>query len=223
MEEREIKIEDIFRIFKKRWKVIFSFTVIATVFAGIMSYYIIEPQYRSNTKFFIGKQVSENEKYNANDIQVYQKFLNTYAEVITTTDLIKNAIDADKLDMSPSQVLAGLTVTPKTDTQILQMSYTCEDKEMTKKVLDAVSNEFIKEADSLIPNGDVRIIQEANVPAGPSSPNKPKNIAIGFLAGAMLGILVAFWLEYINNTVKTKEDIEQIIGLPVIGMIPAEK
>ena len=39
----------------------------------------------------------------------------------------------------------------------------------------------------------------------------------------MLGILTAFWLEYINNTVKSKEDIEEIIGLPVIGLIPVEK
>lgn len=77
MEEREIRISDIFKILKKRWKVIFSFTLIATVFAGIMSYYIIVPQYRSSTKFFIGKQISENEKYNASDIQAYQKFFNS--------------------------------------------------------------------------------------------------------------------------------------------------
>lgn len=223
MEEREIRISDIFKILKKRWKVIFSFTLIATVFAGIMSYYIIVPQYRSSTKFFIGKQISENEKYNASDIQAYQKFLNTYAEVITTTDLIKNAISAHDLDMNASQVLSGLAVTPKTDTQILQMTYTNSDKEMTKKVLDAVSDEFIKEADTLIPNGDVRVIQEATNPGSPISPNKQKNIAIGFLAGMMLGILTAFWLEYINNTVKSKEDIEEIIGLPVIGLIPVEK
>ena len=77
MEDREIRISGIFKILKKRWTVIFSFTLIATAFAGIISYYIIVPQYRSSTKFLIGKQISENEKYNASDIQAYQKFFNS--------------------------------------------------------------------------------------------------------------------------------------------------
>lgn len=223
MEEREISIKDIFKILKIRWKVILSFTLISTLFSIIMSYYIIIPKYSSSTKFFVGKQVREDEKFNANDIQVYQKFLNTYAELITTQDLIKSALENSDLDTSVSQVLAGLSVTPKTDTQILQMTYICNDKNLAKSVLDAVSDEFIKEADELIPNGEVKIVQKANTPQVPITPNKPKNIAIGFLAGLMLGILAAFWLEYINNNVKSKEDIENIIGLPVIGLIPLEK
>lgn len=227
MEEKEIKIDDLFKVLIKRWKLIFGFAFIATLFAGIMSYYYIKPMYSSSTKFFVGKEISNSENttvhYSSNDIEMYQKLLNTYAELIKTSDLIENALKENNLNISVGQVLSGLKAIPKADTQIMGISFQGSDPKLCKEVLDAVTNEFIKESEELIPNGNVKIIEKARVHPNPISPNKSKNIVVGFLAGVILGILTAFCLEYINNTVESSEQLQDILGIPVLGKIPVEE
>lgn len=222
MEERVIEISDIFKILKKRIVLIGSFTVIATALASFLSFYVMTPQYVSSTKLFIGKEAAENQKYSVSDIQVYQKFLNTYSEILQTSDLIEKAMENNNIQLSVGAVSSGLTVSPKTDTQIIGVSFKCSDPELSKDVLDALTSEFIEESAKLIPDGNVQIIQKPNLPTYPVNTNKAKNIAIGFLAGLMLGVLVAFFVEYMNNTILTAKELEEILDIPVIGKIPVE-
>jgi len=68
--------------------------------------------------------------------------------------------------------------------------------------------------------GDIRVIDEARIPNNPIKPNKRLNLAIGGILGLMLGVMLTFFMEYMDNTIKTEEDIERTLGLPVLGLIP---
>lgn len=222
MNEEVIRIEDIVDVLKKRWKMILSITIIATFFSAIISFFVISPKYEANTKLFIGKENNESQvqSYNSNDVQMYQKLLKTYAEVIQTNDLVEKAIESEDLDLESSDVLENLKVTPRADTQILEISYVDKDKNISKKLVNAVTNEFIKSATDLIPNGNVKIIEEVRTPENPVSPNKKLNIAIAFLLGLMISVGLSFLIEFMDNTFKTKEQVESILDIPVIGVIP---
>ncbi len=218
--ENIIKIEDIIKILKKRWKMIVSITTILTIFSVIMGFYIISPKYEASTKVFIGKENGENVNYSDNDVNMYQKLLKTYAEVIATNNLVEKAIDKEGLNITSEEVLKGLTVTPRTDTQILEIEYINEDKVLAKEVVESITNEFMESSRELIPNGNVRIIENVKMPEGPVSPNKKMYVIIAFVLGLMVSLGVSFLLEFMNNTVNTKEQLEQILGIPVIGAIP---
>jgi len=220
--EEIIKIRDVVKILKKRWKMILSITIISTIFSAVASFYIISPKYEASTKLFIGKENDKNTDYNDNDIIMYQKLLKTYAEVIETNNLVEKAIEKDELDTTPEEVLKGLVVTPRNDTQILEIKYTSKNRELAKDVLSSITSEFVESSVQLIPNGNVKILEDIKVPDGPVSPNKSMYIAIAFLVGLMISIGLSFLLEFINNTVNTKEELEQILGIPVIGAIPDE-
>jgi len=222
MNEDIIKIEDLIKILKNRWKMIISITIILTIFSIIMSFYIISPTYEAGTKVFIGKENSKNINYSDNDVNMYQKLLKTYAEVIATNNLVKKAIDKEGLDITSEDVLKGLTVTPRTDTQILEIKYRSKNKVLARDVIDSITNEFIESSTELIPNGDVKIIEKVKMPESPVSPNKKMNIAIAFLLGLMISVGLSFLLDAMNNTLKTKEELELILKLPVIGAIPSE-
>ena len=77
---------------------------------------------------FIGKEESEDTVYNTNDIQMYQKLLQTYAQAIKTKDLVGRAINSLNYELEPSKVVGALTVTPVADTQILQIKYKSKNK-----------------------------------------------------------------------------------------------
>jgi capsular polysaccharide biosynthesis protein len=218
--EEIIRIEDIVDILRKRWKLILSITIMATITAAIISFFVIAPKYEANTKVFIGKENTKDQNYNNSDIQMYQQLLKTYAGVITTNDLIEKAIDADNLNVTSEEVLKNLTVTPGANTQILEIKYINTDKALARDVVDSVTKQFMKTATELIPNGNVKVIESVKLPEAPASPNKKLNIAIAFLLGLMVGVGLAFLLEFMDNTFKTKEQLEQMLGVPVIGAIP---
>ncbi|AJG97755.2 capsular biosynthesis protein [Clostridium beijerinckii] len=222
MDEEVIKIRDVIKILKKRWKMILSITIISTIFSTIVSFYIISPKYEASTKLFIGKENDKNTNYNDNDISMYQKLLKTYAEVIKTNNLVEKAIEKDGLNTTSEEVLKGLVVTPRNDTQILEIKYISKDRELAKDVLDSITNEFVESSIELIPNGNVKILEDIKVPDAPVSPNKNMYIAIAFLFGLAISIGLSFLLEFLDNTVNTKEQLEKMLGIPVIGAIPDE-
>ena len=220
MEEQVISLSEIFEALKKRWIMIATITIIATIISGILSFFVIKPTYETSTKFFIGKEESNLEGYNSNDIQMYQKLLQTYAEAVRTNEVIKAAIDNTSSSLSVSDVKSDLTVTPISDTQILQIKYQNGDPSEAKEILENITNQFVILAKELVTNGNVKVIEEVQLPQNPVAPNKKMNIAIAFLLGLMVSLGLVFLLEYLDNTYKNKDQLERDLDIPVIGVIP---
>jgi capsular polysaccharide biosynthesis protein len=220
MNDENIQIQEIFEALKKKWQLILSITLAATIIATVLSYFVISPKYEATTKLFIGKDVSSDTSYNANDISMYQKMLKSYADVIKTNDLVDRAFENSGVNLDSNKVLSGLTVTPMTDTQILVISYVSEDKQECKDVVDAISTEFVKYSKILYSNANVEIVEKVKLPEAPVSPNKKLNIAIAFVLGLVVGSGLAIVMSMLDSTFKDKEKLEEILGIPVIGVIP---
>ena len=220
MEEQVISISEIFEALKKRWILIVSITLVATLISGVLSFFVIKTTYETSTKVFIGKEESNQEGYNTNDIQMYQKLLQTYAETVKTNEVIQAAINNANVDLTVSAVKGSLTVIPVTDTQILQIKYQNKNPEIAKDVLENITNEFVVLAKELVPNGNVRVIEAVQLPENPVAPNKTMNVAIAFLLGLMVSVGLVFLMEYLDNTFKNKENLERELNIPVLGVIP---
>ena len=221
MEEQVISISEVFEAIKKRWTIIVAITLTATIISGIISFFVIDPVYEASTKVFVGKEENDNAAYNSSEINMYQQLLQTYAQAIKTKDLVNRAISGLKYDgLEARNVVESLTVNPISNTQILQIKYQSKDPNEAKDVLKSVTDEFIVTAKELVPNGNVRIIEEVELPQNPVSPNKKMNIAIAFLVGLMVSVGLVFLLEYLDNTYKNKDQLEKDLGIPVLGAIP---
>lgn len=221
MEEQVISISEIFEAIKRRWIIIVAITLTATIISGIISFFVIDPVYEASTKVFVGKEENDNAAYNSSEINMYQQLLQTYAQAIKTKDLVNRAISGLKYDgLEARNVVESLTVNPISNTQILQIKYQSKDPNEAKDVLKSVTDEFIVTAKELVPNGNVRVIEEVELPENPVSPNKKMNIAIAFLLGLMVSVGLVFLLEYLDNTYKNKDQLEKELGIPVLGAIP---
>ena len=221
MEEQVISISEIFEALKKRWILIVSITLVATLISGVLSFFVIKPTYEASTKVFVGKEESSLEGYNTNDIQMYQKLLQTYAETIKTNEVVQAAINNTNADLSVKDVKDSLTVTPISDTQILQIKYKNNDPEVARSIIENITNEFVILSKELVPNGNVRVIEAVQLPEDPVAPNKKMNIAIAFLLGLMVSVGLVFLMEYLDNTFKSKENLERELNIPVLGLIPS--
>ena len=220
MEEEIISLAEILQALKKRWLLILLIALFCSGVSAAASIYLIQPMYQTSTKLFIGKEQNSVEGYDSNEVSLYQKLLKTYSETIMTKDLITRAIDKTNYNLYPGSVLGGLNVVSIPDTQILQIIYTSNDPTQAKEMLEAITDEFVITSKELVPNGNVRVIESVSLPQYPISPNRTRNVAIAFIFGVAVGVALVFLLEYMNNTFKSKEQLENNLEIPVLGVIP---
>jgi len=93
--------------------------------------------------------------------------------------------------------------------------------EMNQKLYDTILSR-LKETDVTgnIDVSNIRIVEKALLPTTPAGPNKKRNLGLGAVIGLMIGISLAFFLEYLDRSLHTEEDIEKHLGLPVLSVIP---
>ena len=226
MNEEVIRIEDIIYSLKKRWKMIVGITLTFTLIAGLVTFFVIKPKYETKIRVFIGKEGATPDTgvdYNSGDLSFYQDLVGTYIEILKNNDSIKTAlkdIKQEDTQANINRVLSGLSVSQSGTTQIMDIKYVTTDMSEIIPVIESVTDQFIVKSKQLIKNGNIQVLEKAKIPGGPISPNKPLNIIIGFMLGLMVAIGLAFLLEYLDNTVKTTEELENLLGIPVLADIP---
>lgn len=219
-EEVTLDLRDFFYILKKRLKLIVCITLGLTIISGLVSFFVIKPTYETSASIIVGKPKS-NAQTNNNDVMMYQNLVKTYAQ-IAQSDSVAN-LAANKLDGS---ITAGalkkmVTVTPGQSTQILTIKGDSKDPAQAVKIVNAMSSSFISESKRVFPTGgDIEIMDTPQFPAKPIKPKKALNVGIAFLLGLMVSVGLSFLLEYADNTIKSEDDINKYLGLPVIGIIP---
>lgn len=220
-QEITLDLKDLFRILRKRIKLIVGITLICTLISGLLSFFVIKPTYEAKTSVIVGKLQTEEGKLNNNDVMMYQNLIKTYAEIAKSDRVAESALS--KLDgkYTRQQLQKMITVTPQQGTQILMIKVENERAEEAAKIINAISKSFLEESKIVYPTGgNISIIDEAKVPEKPVKPKKALNIAIAFLVGLMASVGLAFVIEYMDNTIKTEDDVERFLGLPVVGIIP---
>lgn len=222
MEEQTISIKQIGNILKQRLNLIIVIILITTITSIILTYFVIDPTYTTTAEVLVGKKNASESgtEYSNNDVQMYQKLMGTYAKVVKSKDVIKRAIERGNLDLDDKKILSSLSVTTNDDNQILTLSYVSKDSKEGVEVLTPLIEEFDETSKDIISTGEMFVLTSPEMPSVPTSPNKKMNIMIGIFLGTILGIIIAFFLEYVDDTIKGKEDIESLLHVSVIGSVP---
>lgn len=220
--EEVLSLKDLFNIIRKRKKIIIIITILSTVIAGIINFYVLPPIYEAKTTIIIGKNEQETNEYRYDEIMMYQNLVKTYAEIAKsdtvaskTINVLKNSI---KLDIN--DIKGDVNVTFKEGTQILNITVQRKDPKQTVYIMNSFIKAFIEESNRIIVNGKIEIVDNATLPENPIKPKKLLNITIVFVIVLITCVGIVFMIEYLDDTIKNEIDIEKHLGLPVIGIIP---
>ena len=221
MNEETIDLSKLWQMIRKKMGLIIVLTVLVTMLAGIVTFFFIEPEYKSTVSVFIsderdGSSVSET----INDINMYQKLVDTYAEIAKSRTVSEDVIKNLDLDLTVGQFQEMISTSPKGNTQFLNLSVTSTDRELAYKVANQMARSLKVVSRELRGTDIVQILDPANVPGGPSSPNLQMNLAIGFVLGLMLSVFLVFLMEFMDKTVKDPDFITNELNLPLLAAIP---
>ena len=224
--EEEMELRQYWEIIRKRWLLIIALPLIAALTSGIISFYIIKPVYQASTTLIVGKKAEDisqallGQILDYNVLQANLQLAKTYGEIAKSRTVEQNVIEKLNLGLTVTELDNQVLINPVKNTEILEIQVQNTDPQLAASIANTMAEEFsaavveIKKVDS------VSIVDEAVAPANPVKPNKMLNILIALLVGLMAAGGLAFLLEYLDNTIKTSEEAENILGIPVLGLIP---
>lgn len=192
MIQNEFTIAEAFNILKNRWKTIVIITLFTTIISTILCYFVITPKYKSTIKVFIGKESGYTKEYSIQDVQLYKELAISFGDLVCTDNLVNNALAKSNIDVDEVKVISNLSTKTNQNSQILEISYQNNDPELCKKILEAITDEFILEAHQLVKSVDMEVVSDAKLPISPISPDKKLFVAAGVLLGIILSILLIF-------------------------------
>ncbi|MEH7225228.1 Wzz/FepE/Etk N-terminal domain-containing protein [Bacillus sp. JJ1566] len=216
--EETISLREIFQTIKKRLWLIIMISGLALITVGVVSFFFLTPIYQSSTQILVNQKASEQPYLNQSDIRTNIDLINTYNEIIKTPAIL----DIVKEELDLTETLSELiTVGSSNNSQVMKITVQHPDPEMAVKIANTTANVFKKQIVKIMNVDNVSILSPAELPENPSpvKPNPVLNMAIALVVGLMAGVGLAFLLEYIDNTVKSEQDIEKLLGLPVLGAI----
>lgn len=221
--EETIDLREYFQIIKKRAWIIVLITILAMITSGIISFFVLSPVYEANTTLIVNtEQNKDTDVLTGDQLSVTQRLTLTYGEIIKSRSVIDEVINKLNLDKDYEEVVKKITVSPVKDTQIIEITVQDTNARRARDIANAIPSVFTKEAKRITKANSVEVIDRAITPENPVKPNKVMNIAIAAVLGVMIGLFIVFVLEYMDNKVKTPQDIEKHLGLPVIGVVPNE-
>jgi capsular polysaccharide biosynthesis protein len=219
--EETISLKELFETLKKRILLILLITITAVLVSGVVSYFFLTPVYQASTQILVNQQKSDQSVYSPSEVQTNLQLINTYNVIIKSPAILNKVSEDLKLGLTTQQLNEKITVGSETNSQVVNVSVQDTDPNIAAKIANKTVQVFQSEIVKIMNVDNVSVLAKATV-ADNQSPIKPKpllNIAIALVVGLMAGVGIAFLLEYLDNTIKNEQEIERILGLPVLGVI----
>ncbi|MEH7746749.1 Wzz/FepE/Etk N-terminal domain-containing protein [Neobacillus drentensis] len=220
--EETISLKELLETLKKRFLLIVSITVIAAIISGVVSYYFLPSIYQASAQFLVNQKKNEQSLYNnSNEIQTNLQLINTYNALITSKRILNIVSEDLDLNYTYEQLKGKITVGSEKDSQLVNLTVQDPDAKLAAQIANKTVEVFKKEIDNNMNVDNVNIWYKADVSenTSPIKPNRLLNVAIAMVVGLMAGIGLAFLLEYFNSTIKNEQDVDKILGLPILGVI----
>ena len=212
---------DVLYLLRKLWSrkffIIFIALVVGTV-ALLGSVFLIKPKYTSTTRIYVVSRTADG--ITNQDLQAGSYLVKDYQEVITSNEVLSSVIDKEKLSLTPNELSSMISVTIPTDTRVISISVEDDNAQEAATIANTVREVAAEKIKAVTKVDDVTTLEAAEVPKEPSSPNIKRNTLIGVIAGGVLAVISIIILEVLDDRVRRPEDIEDVLGLPLLGIVP---
>ena len=185
------------------------------------SAFLAKKEYQSTSRIYVvSRQNQDNNALTNSDLQAGSYLVKDYREIILSQNVLSQAIEELKLDMTPAELSKKISVSVPTDTRILSITAKDGDPKEAARIANGLRNVAAEKIIAVTKVSDVTTLDEAEVPQTPSSPNIRRNVLLGFIAGAGLMVVLMVVVEVLDDRVKRPEDIEELMGLTLLGIVP---
>jgi capsular polysaccharide biosynthesis protein len=219
-----LSLTDVVAILRRRFWIVSVVVFVTVVLAAVLSYAILPPVYQAGTSLIVNERPSLVQGTGGVDygqIQTYRSLAVTYAQIITSRAVLQDTIDTLRLPETVKQLAKMTAVRVEGETEIIVISVKDQDAIRAATIANTMANSFITQLPTLVNRVEnVSVIDRAVPVTDQVSPRPLLNMAVALAAALVLGVLLAFVLDYLDDTVKTSDDVKKLFGLRVLAVVP---
>lgn len=221
-EEKEIDLISLFYFLKKRiWIIVGAFVLFAALGAAYTTWFVPD-EYMAKTRMYVLNRSSES-GISSSDYNVSTYMVKDYEVLITGENVAREVISRLNLNMSAGALVSKISVSAINSTRVLQIAVVDTDPQRAADIANCVREVAGEQIKAIMDVDAVNLVYEAKTPGGKSGPNVSKNAATAAALGtaAVIGILMIMY--FLDDTIRTEEDVAHYLGLETIGVIPVSK
>ncbi|WP_174854743.1 YveK family protein [Streptococcus suis] len=215
---------DVLSLLKTIWRKKFFILVTAVLGAGlafVYSSFLVTPQYDSTTRIYV---VSQNVEAGAGltnqELQAGTYLVKDYKEIILSQDVLTQV--ATELNLNEN-LKEKVSVSIPVDTRIVSISVRDADPNEAARIANSLRTFAAQKIVEVTKVSDVTTLEEAVPAEEPTTPNTKRNIILGLLAGGVLATALVLVMEVLDDRVKRPQDIDEVMGLTLLGVVPDSK
>ncbi|HFU3698225.1 TPA: YveK family protein [Streptococcus suis] len=212
---------DVLYLLKNLWRK--KFLILLSALLGVSvtfaySVFVVTPQYNSTTRIYVVNKVADSgQNLTAQELQAGTYLVKDYKEIILSQDVLSTVTEELKLT---SNLASKVSVSIPVDTRIVSITVRDADPNEAARIANGLRTVAAQKIIDVTKVSDVTTLEEARPAKTPSTPNTKRNIVLGFLVGAFLAVALVLVKEVLDDRIKRPEDIEEKMGLPLLGLVP---
>jgi capsular polysaccharide biosynthesis protein len=217
--EEEISLVEIGQVLIKRWKLLFFLPLLAAVIAYVASSFLITPLYVSSSTLIVMPftETLEGGSVVRHDIATTRQVVQSCRELTLSLDSLQRVIGELNLPYTANQLLGNLEITVN---DVTSVSATDASPMRAFEIASHVTNVLMEYITDTARLENVQLLNPAQVPTAPVNQRSNLNMAVAFVLALMVAVALAFLFEHLDNTIKTSDDVQKYLGVPVLGVIP---
>ena len=218
-EMEEIDLLELFRAVLKYIKLIIVLCIVFGLGGFLGTKFLITPTYTASTSIYLTPQISESGSLDYNSQMANSKLVTNVVNLLTQNNVMSEVAKDVSMENAAS-VKKCISVTNETNTEIVTVTATTEDPKLSKDIANGTVNTFIKTMQKNLNVRNIEIVDKAKLSYVPSGPNIKKNTMLATMVGFVLGCGYAVLRFLFDNRLRTKEEAEKYLGIPVFCEIP---
>lgn len=223
----EINLKELFDYVKERLLIIIIIMLAVLVVGCVYSIFIKTPLYKSYSRVVLvsddGTASGGTGGVTQSDVQLNKSLVSTYSELVTSRTIMDKVIKNLALNYTIEELTGHVTVSSVKDTEIIRIEVVDADKGLAADIANEIVKVFGEEIKNIYKIQNVSTVDIAEESESPYNINVIKDIVIYILVGGVLAFGAIFVVYYFDSTIKSAEEIENKLGLPVLGIVPKVK
>ncbi|HEL2221498.1 MULTISPECIES: YveK family protein [Streptococcus] len=215
---------DILLLLKTIWRKKIIILLLGLLGAGLAfaySSFLVTPQYDSTTRIYVvGQHAEAGAGLTNQDLQAGSYLVKDYKEIILSQDVLTQV--ATELNLN-GNLKEKVSVSIPVDTRIVSISVRDSNPNEAARIANSLRSFAAQKIIEVTKVSDVTTLEEAVPAEEPSTPNTKRNILLGLLAGSVLATGLVLVMEILDDRVKRPQDIEEVMGLTLLGVVPDSK
>ncbi len=216
----EIDVMELFKFFMSKVKIIILCVFIFVIIGIIYVNFIIIPKYHSSTTLIlVSNDINQNSTMLQSEVTLNKNLVTTYSEIVKSRTVLTEVIDKLNLDVDVVNLSKQITVTSVENTEIIKIEVSDESAKRAQKIAKTTAIVFEKEVQRIYNLTNVSVVDEAYLADSPYNINPVKQVLIFMCMGLIIGLCIVFLIFYFDTSIKSSEEIEEKLNLPIIGKV----